>query len=157
MKRKRQLSIKMKWSLFMFLHIISGNGAVFKHYFLHFFPKSADWALEGKERACICARNRYNGGMENEHLQGRWLTWAKEIQFIAQAGIEYSRDPFDRERFERLREVSAEMLSLMTDVPLVKVRDLFCNETGFQTPKLDSRAAIIRDGKILLVRERDGL
>lgn len=95
--------------------------------------------------------------MENEHLQGRWLTWAKEIQFIAQAGIEYSRDPFDRERFERLREVSAEMLSLMTDVPLEKVRDLFCNETGFQTPKLDSRAAIIRDGKILLVREHDGL
>lgn len=95
--------------------------------------------------------------MENEALQGRWLTWAKEIQFIAQAGMEYSRDPFDRERFERLREVSAEMLSLMTELPLEKVRDLFCNETGFQTPKLDSRAAIIRDGKILLVRERDGL
>lgn len=95
--------------------------------------------------------------MANDELQPRWLTWAKEIQFIAQAGIEYSPDPFDKERFERLRELSAEMLALMTDMPLEKVRDLFCNEVGFQTPKLDSRAAIIRDGKILLVRERDGL
>lgn len=95
--------------------------------------------------------------MENDSMRPQWLAWAREIQFIAQAGIEYSPDPFDRERFERLREMAAEMLSAMTELPLEKVRDLFCNETGFQTPKLDSRAAIIRDGKILLVQERDGL
>ena len=95
--------------------------------------------------------------MENDCIRPKWLEWAKEIQFIAQAGIEYSPDPFDRERFERLREMSAEMMSAMTELPLAKVRDLFCNETGFQTPKLDSRAAIIREGKILLVQERDGL
>lgn len=95
--------------------------------------------------------------MASNKEQLRWLDWAKEIQFIAQAGIEYSPDAFDRERFERLREMAAEMLALMADMPLEKVRDLFCNETGFQTPKLDSRAAIIREGKILLVRERDGL
>lgn len=95
--------------------------------------------------------------METNSIRPRWLAWAKEIQFIAQAGIEYSPDPFDRERFERLREMAAEMMAAMTELPLEKVRDLFCNETGFQTPKLDSRAAIIREGKILLVRERDGL
>ena len=95
--------------------------------------------------------------MENDCIRPKWLEWAKEIQFIAQAGIEYSPDPFDRERFERLREMAAEMLAAMTELPLEKVRDLFCNETGFQTPKLDSRAAIIREGKILLVQERDGL
>ncbi len=95
--------------------------------------------------------------MENDSIRPKWLEWAKEIQFIAQAGIEYSPDPFDRERFERLREMAAEMMSAMTELPLAKVRDLFCNETGFQTPKLDSRAAIIREGKILLVQERDGL
>lgn len=95
--------------------------------------------------------------MENDSMRPQWLAWAREIQFIAQAGIEYSPDPFDRERFERLREMAAEMLAAMTELPLEKVRDLFCNETGFQTPKLDSRAAIIRDGKILLVQERDGL
>ena len=95
--------------------------------------------------------------MENDCIRPKWLEWAKEIQFIAQAGIEYSPDPFDRERFVRLREMAAEMLAAMTELPLEKVRDLFCNETGFQTPKLDSRAAIIREGKILLVQERDGL
>lgn len=95
--------------------------------------------------------------MRDDNLTPQWLTWAKEIQFIAQAGLAYSPDPFDRERFARLRELSAEMLALMTELPLTKVRNLFCNETGFQTPKLDSRAAIIRDGKILLVQERDGL
>lgn len=95
--------------------------------------------------------------MEKSALQPQWLAWAKEIQFIAQAGIEYSPDPFDQERFVRLREMAAEMLAAMSDLPLEKVQDLFCNERGFQTPKLDSRAAIIRGGKILLVRERDGL
>ncbi len=95
--------------------------------------------------------------MQNEDVRPKWLSWAKEIQFIAQAGVEYSPDPFDQERFARLREISAEMLSLMAELPLEKVRNLFCNETGYQTPKLDSRAAIIRDGKILLVQERDGL
>ncbi|MDO5471365.1 MAG: NUDIX hydrolase N-terminal domain-containing protein [Akkermansia sp.] len=95
--------------------------------------------------------------MPHNPLRPQWLEWAKELQFIAQAGIEYSRDPFDKERFERLRELSAAMLAHMSDTPLEKVRELFCNETGFQTPKLDSRAAIIRDGNILLVKELDGL
>ncbi len=95
--------------------------------------------------------------MQHDSLRPQWLTWAKELQFIAQAGLEYSPDPFDRERFARLREMAAEMLSCMADLPLEKVQGLFCNESGFQTPKLDSRAAIIRDGRILLVRERDGL
>lgn len=84
-----------------------------------------------------------------------WLEWAKELQFIAQAGLTYSKDPFDRERFERIRELSAEMISLQSGLPLEQVKGLFCNETGFQTPKLDTRAAIFKDGKILLVKERN--
>lgn len=84
-----------------------------------------------------------------------WLEWAKELQFIAQAGLTYSKDPFDRERFERIRELSAEMISLQSGLPLKQVKGLFCNETGFQTPKLDTRAAIFKDGKILLVKERN--
>ena len=50
--------------------------------------------------------------MENDCIRPKWLEWAKEIQFIAQAGIEYSPDPFDRERFERLRELAAEYLRI---------------------------------------------
>ena len=87
----------------------------------------------------------------------RWLKWAAELQSLAQAGLWYSRDVYDRERFERVREIAAEMAAYGSDTPLEKVRTLFCGESGYQTPKLDTRAAIFRDDKILLVRENDGL
>lgn len=86
----------------------------------------------------------------------KWLEWAKELQFIAQAGLTYSKDSFDIERFERLRDISAEMMCVKSGLTLDIVKDLFCNETGFQTPKLDTRAAIFQDNRILLVKERNG-
>ena len=86
----------------------------------------------------------------------RWLDWARELQFIAQAGLTYSKDPFDLERFQRVRELSAEMMQAGTGMDIAQIRDLFCNETGFQTPKLDTRAALFDGDRILLVRERDG-
>ena len=92
-----------------------------------------------------------------ENTDPRWLEWAKELQFIAQAGLTYTKDPFDLERFERIREISAEIMSHQSDLPVEKVKGLFCNETGFQTPKLDTRAAIFKDGKILLVKEKAGV
>ena len=82
--------------------------------------------------------------------------WAMEIQSIAQAGLTYCKDVFCRERYERLRDISAEMIAKMTDLPIEKVKTLFCGETGYQTPKIDTRAAIFKDGKILLVKENDG-
>ena len=86
-----------------------------------------------------------------------WLNWAVELQSLAQAGLFYGRDAFDLERYERIRAIAAEMMAALTDVPVAKVRGLFCNETGYQTPKLDTRAAIFDDDRILLVRENDGL
>ena len=86
----------------------------------------------------------------------QWLQWAIELQSLAQAGLTYGKDVYDRERYERIREISAEIISHMTDIPLKKVKDLFCNENGYQTPKLDTRAAIFENGKILLVREKSG-
>lgn len=87
----------------------------------------------------------------------KWLDWAMELQFIGQAGLTYSKDNFDLERFQRIRDIAAEIMAAKSGLDLETVRDLFCSETGFQTPKLDTRAAIFRDGKILLVREKDGL
>lgn len=86
----------------------------------------------------------------------KWLKWAIEIQSIAQAGLAYTNNPYDIERFERLREISAEMMAEKTDINLDKVKGLFCNETGYQTPKIDTRAAIFKDGRILLVHENNG-
>lgn len=91
-----------------------------------------------------------------EETRLKWLEWAKELQSIAQNGLTYTKDVFDKERFERLREISAEIMSCYSGISVEKVQDLFCNETGFQTPKLDTRAAIFKDDKILLVKENDG-
>ncbi len=85
-----------------------------------------------------------------------WLRWAVELQAIAQAGLYYGKDEFDRERYRRIREISAEMIWEKTGLSAEKVTELFCGETGYQTPKIDTRAAIFSDGKILLVHEANG-
>ena len=89
-------------------------------------------------------------------MNDKWLDWAKELQSLAQIGLTDTRDPVDRERFERIREISAEMLSDMSGLPMEQVRSLFCSESGYQTPKLDTRAAVFQEDAILLVRESDG-
>lgn len=88
--------------------------------------------------------------------QNKWLELAQELQFLAQGGLAYTKDKFDQERFTRIREIAAEMIVLHSDLSFEKVSSLFCNETGFQTPKLDSRGAVFKDGKILLVQEANG-
>lgn len=75
----------------------------------------------------------------------RWLEWVVALQSLAQAGLTCGRDDYDRERYARIREISAEIMAHMTELPLETVRGLFCNETGYQTPKLDTRAAIFQD------------
>ena len=86
----------------------------------------------------------------------KWLKWAIEIQSLAQAGLAYTNNVYDIERYERLREISAEIISEKSGLSLEKTKDLFCNETGYQTPKIDTRAAIFKDDKILLVHENNG-
>lgn len=90
------------------------------------------------------------------NIQEPWLKWAVELQALAQAGLEYGHDKYDFERYRRIRDIAAEMVSRQAELPLEKVKDLFCNESGYQTPKLDSRAAIFQEEKILLVQESDG-
>lgn len=94
--------------------------------------------------------------LKKENLMEKWLQWAIEIQSLAQAGLAYTNNEYDKERYERLREISAEIMEHKTSIPFDKVKDLFCNETGYQTPKLDTRAAIFKDDKILLVHENNG-
>lgn len=86
----------------------------------------------------------------------KWLDWAVELQSLAQAGLFYGKDKFDLERYERIREIAAEMISYKSEIPMDRVKNLFCNEIGYQTPKLDTRAAIFQNDKILLVKENNG-
>lgn len=86
----------------------------------------------------------------------QWLEWAVELQALAQAGLFYGHDQYDLERYARIRDIAAEIMACRTGLPTDKVQDLFCGETGYQTPKLDTRAAIFQGEKILLVQESDG-
>ena len=90
-----------------------------------------------------------------EHNE-QWLQWAVELQALAQAGLTYGKDVYDLERYHRIREIAAEILAAKTGLSMEQVTGLFCEEAGYQTPKLDTRAAIFQDDKILLVHENDG-
>ena len=86
----------------------------------------------------------------------KFLNWAIELQSLAQAGLTYGKDKYDIERYQRIRDISAEMIAEKADVSFEKAKELFCNETGYQTPKIDTRAAVFKDDKILLVHEENG-
>ena len=60
--------------------------------------------------------------MDKQGQEYQWLEWAKELQFIAQAGLTYTKDLFDKERFERIREISAEIMSLQSKLPLSEIQ-----------------------------------
>lgn len=84
----------------------------------------------------------------------RWLLWSRQLQALAQTGLEFSRDPYDRERYTQLRALAAEMLAAHTDAPATAIADLFRGESGYATPKVEVRAAVFDpDDRVLLVRE----
>ena len=83
----------------------------------------------------------------------RWLGWVKRLQAIAQDGLTYSEDPYDLGRYEMLRDVAAEILAAHSRGSLEQARGLLELETGPATPKVDVRAAVFREGEILLVKE----
>ncbi|MCT7718867.1 NUDIX hydrolase N-terminal domain-containing protein [Lactobacillus iners] len=84
------------------------------------------------------------------------IEWAKRLQSLAQAGLTYGKDKFDIERYQEIRDISAEIMAWKSDTPIKKIKYLFCNEVGYQTPKIATRAAIFKNEKILLVQENDG-
>ncbi|WP_046215892.1 NUDIX hydrolase [Paenibacillus wulumuqiensis] len=87
-------------------------------------------------------------------MQLKWLEWAKQIQAISQAGLEYSRDVYDLERFQQLRELSVEIMQQYTEAEIELIHDLFAGETGYATPKVDIRAVVFQENRILMVREK---
>lgn len=82
-----------------------------------------------------------------------WIETAKRLQAIAQAGLTYSQNKYELERYEEIRRISVEMMAQYTDIPFEKVAALFTNETGYQTPKVDIRAVVFKGRQILMVKE----
>lgn len=92
-------------------------------------------------------------------MESAWLTYAKRLQAIASTGLHFARDEHDRERYEDVARIANEMLSRLGDTPVSRIRKLVSDfAQGYATPRVDVRAAVIRDDRILLVREStDGL
>jgi len=83
-----------------------------------------------------------------------WLGWAREIQAIAQSGLAFTRDPYDRERYQALQALAARILAGYAGAETAQVAALFADQAGYATPKVDVRAAAFNDaGEILMVRE----
>ena len=84
----------------------------------------------------------------------RWLHWARTIQSVAQAGLIYAENPFDRDRYQRLHELALEVFAAHTGEAPAVIAGWFAAQPGYPTPKVDVRGACFRDGKILMVQER---
>lgn len=84
----------------------------------------------------------------------RWLKWAREIQALAQTGLHYSTDEYNRHRYERLLKIAAEIASEAGQFDSSIVYRLFREPIGYATPRVDVRAAVFQGQRLLLVRER---
>lgn len=87
-------------------------------------------------------------------MAANWLFWARELQALAQTGIAYTRDQFDRDRFVAIRRIAAQMMAEPVGADAGEVERIFAAERGYGTPKVGVRGAVVReDGAILMVRE----
>lgn len=87
-------------------------------------------------------------------MENYWLETAKKLQALAQSGLAYCTNQYDIERYEELRDISADIMAKYTETDITMVKNLFCNETGYQTPKVDIRGVVFKENKILMVREK---
>ena len=88
-------------------------------------------------------------------MDNQWLQWAQRIQAIAQTGIAFSKDIYDIERYEELQNISLEIISKHSDMEITKIKDIFVDAKGYQTPKVDIRGVVFRNGQILMVKENN--
>lgn len=93
--------------------------------------------------------------MPMNETQPKWLHWAKQIQGIAQTGLTYAKDVYDKERYEQLRALSLEIMSEYTKMDARILAHLFAGEEGYATPKVDIRGVVLKNNRILLVREKE--
>jgi ADP-ribose pyrophosphatase YjhB (NUDIX family) len=83
-----------------------------------------------------------------------WLIWTRELHAIAQTGLAFTRDPYDRVRYETLRGLASKIMAEHTAAPAGRIDALFAGETGYATPKVGVRgAAFDEQNRLLMVRE----
>ncbi len=87
-------------------------------------------------------------------MEPKWLEWAKELQAISQNGLTFSENEFDILRYERIREIAAEIMSAHSGTSSEFINDLFKKQDGYATPKVDVRGIVFLNDKVLLVKEK---
>lgn len=88
-------------------------------------------------------------------MEDTWLARAKRLLALSETGQHFTKDPFDRERYDEIAAMARAMLADLGQVPLSRIDGLISDHAaGYATPSIDIRGAVIRDGRILLVRER---
>lgn len=91
----------------------------------------------------------------NDELEDKWLGWAKRLHAISSTGLHFGESDFDKERYAEIATIANDMLATIGNVPIERIADLVPDfAAGYATPKIDVRGAIIRDGRILLVKEK---
>lgn len=83
----------------------------------------------------------------------KWLAWIQQVQALAQDGLAYTQNPFDRDRYRMLQNLAARVMGEYSTAEFEKVDGLFTHEAGYATPKLDCRGVVFREGRLLLVKE----
>lgn len=77
-----------------------------------------------------------------------------ELQGIAQSGKQYGKDVYDLERYQQLSEVTEQLIGELTDFSGEKLHYYMENDAGYATPKVDVRALVFHEDKLLLVQEK---
>jgi ADP-ribose pyrophosphatase YjhB (NUDIX family) len=88
-------------------------------------------------------------------MNPQWLEWARRLQAISQNGLAYASGPYDLERYEEVRDIAVEMMAAGGAGDAAPIDNWFARESGYATPKVDVRAAVFQEGRVLLVRERE--
>ena len=91
--------------------------------------------------------------LDPQAIEPSWLTIGRELQAIAQIGLAFSQEPYDRLRYERIRELAVSLIAQGSGLEDGAMLDYFRREAGYATPKVDVRAATFLEGRVLLVRE----
>lgn len=86
-------------------------------------------------------------------MEPKWLEWAKALQALSQTGLAFTENVYDRDRYQQLGDIAAEIASAYSGIEKKVVRGVFDEQVGYATPKVDVRGAVFKGDALLMVRE----
>ncbi|MCX8009741.1 MAG: NUDIX hydrolase N-terminal domain-containing protein, partial [Ignavibacteria bacterium] len=92
--------------------------------------------------------------VKSKKMNTKWLEWSQQLIALSQNGLTYAENQFERERYLNIRKIAHDMLKSLSDLDANRIKNIFEDEKGYATPKVDVRGVVFRNNKILLVKER---